>query len=89
MRRALAGRVASDYIVSKRLVSFGKTNLCEVPQPILNCMKTAFICCARLTTSATSVQVNIVDQTTFVPPPRPKMLTSESGKDKLLAKVWK
>lgn len=88
MKKALAGRPASSTVTAKRLASFGKTNLSECPQPILNCVETAIICCARLTTSLRSVQINIVDVPPFVPPARPTISSLELGKDALLAAVW-
>lgn len=89
MKKALAGRAASQVVTAKRLVSFGKTNLSEIPQPILHCIETAIIGCARLTSSPISIQVNIVDTPPFLPSQRPVTRGMEVKKGELLARVWK
>ena len=48
MRAAMAGRSAGDIVVSRRLASFGKTGLSELPQPVLHGIETLIIGAARL-----------------------------------------
>ena len=88
MRAALAGRAAGTVVKAKRLVSFGKTGLSECPQPLLHVIETVIICCGRLTTSPTSIQINIVDTPPYVPPSRPKKTMVNTSKGQVLATVW-
>lgn len=89
MRRALNGRPASDIVVARRLASFGKTGLSECPQPILNAVETIVICSARLTTTAGSLQVNVIDTPPFVAFAKSRPNSKEARRGEILAQVWK
>ncbi|WWC96928.1 hypothetical protein V866_003803 [Kwoniella sp. B9012] len=65
--REIQQTYASDPWTAKVLVSFGKTSLRTIPEPVLSSMESLIIGAARTTTNKASIQVNIVDRNPFKP----------------------